>query len=129
MVCRILSFILILSLSTALAYGLKGDVNGDDVIDGKDALKIILILEERIPQPSQDDPFWHEADVFPPGGDGKVDRSDALQILRYVVGTVSEGEITGVYRSPSITSFSPSSGSPGTRVTIRGENFVSANPH
>jgi len=129
MVCRVLSLILALSLSTALAYGLKGDVNGDGVIDGKDALKIILILEERIPQPSQDDPFWHEADVFPPGGDGKVDRSDALQILRYVVGTVSEGEITGVYRSPSITSFSPSSGSPGTRVTIRGENFVSANPH
>jgi len=118
--------------ATGDATATKGDVNDDGVIDGKDALKIIMVLEGRIPQPEQSDPFWMLADVFPtPGtegrtiGDGQITRDDALKILRYVAGVVSAGEITGDFGEPSISDFSPKSGSPGTEVMLIGANFVS----
>jgi len=43
----------------------RGDVNNDGTIDGKDALKIILILEGRMPSPEPSDAFWVLSDVYP----------------------------------------------------------------
>jgi len=114
-------------------YAIKGDVNNDDIIDGKDALKIIMVIENRIPEPSQDDPFWENADVFPlPGeggrliGDGQITKEDANKIMLMLVGLISEGEISGDFGNslPQIDGFSPSHGPVGTKVTIFGKNFI-----
>ena len=107
----------------------RGDVNGDGRIDGADALMVLrhvkglatLTEEQRA-----------RADVDPlPGtggriiGDGSILQADAEKLLRFTLGLVSRGEVTGAFEGPHITSFEPAMGGPGTRVTLRGVNFVS----
>jgi len=115
----------------------RGDVNNDGTIDGKDALKIILILEGRMPSPEPSDAFWVLSDVYPlPGtegrvmGDGQVTIEDAYKILRNVAGLIPEGEITGDFSGspPRIDGIEPAHGPEGSEVTIHGENFVMGSP-
>jgi TolB protein len=131
---RIITLILALSVLSNLVYAdfnFKGDVTGDGRVDGKDALKIMMVIEGKIAQPSQDDPYWKIADVYPiPGeggrvvGDGKVTKDDAYRILAYAVGLIPLGELTGELEEPLIVSFDPVSGPPGTKVALKGLNFV-----
>ncbi len=131
---RIIILIFALSVLSNLTYAsfsLKGDVTGDGRVNGKDVLKIMMIIEGEIARPSQDDPFWDAADVYPiPGeggrvvGDGKITKDDAYRILTYTVGLISLGELTGEMEGPLIVSFDPISGPPGTKVTLKGLNFV-----
>jgi parallel beta-helix repeat protein len=125
--------ILFLFILSNFAYAeLKGDVTGDGEVNGKDALKIMRIVEGYDERPGDDDPFWSAGDVYPlPGtngriiGDGEVDRNDAEKILQYVVGLIPLGELTGEFEGPLITGFQPRSGNVGTRVILTGINFAS----
>jgi hypothetical protein len=76
---------------------LQGDVNGDQVVDGKDALRLFQISEGLVPPTERDQSL---GDVFPvrgagerPFGDGELTREDARQVLRMLVGSVPRGEI------------------------------------
>jgi hypothetical protein len=117
-----------LLVSITEAQPLRGDVNADGVIDGRDALLALRHVQGITILASEEQA---RADVFPlPGtggraiGDGKVTEDDALRILRYVVGLISREELQGEIAGPLITEFAPASGGPGTKVTLRGVNFV-----
>lgn len=112
---------------------LRGDITQDGEIDGRDALKILRIVE-GIETAVDEDVF--AGDVFPsPGtngrsiGDGQLTREDAQQILRHTVGLIPKGEITGQPSDsvPYIHEISPSHGPVGTEVTITGGNFFVSN--
>ncbi|MEW6235722.1 MAG: right-handed parallel beta-helix repeat-containing protein [Candidatus Omnitrophota bacterium] len=108
----------------------KGDITGDGVIDGRDALKVLRAVENlETLSPAE----MEKGDVFPiPGvgdrltGDGVLTREDARRILQMSVGLYSEGEITGDFDAlpPMIDDFYPKHGPAGTKVTIIGQNFV-----
>jgi hypothetical protein len=88
---------LVLSVVPVFAQTLRGDVNGDGIVDEKDALAVerhlsgqALLTEEQL----------QRADVFPRTlgedgdlGDGQVTLDDALVLLRVAVGLVSLGEL------------------------------------
>lgn len=134
--------IILLTLISLFIYSLpalavKGDVNNDGYVNGKDALKIMLVLEDRIKSPDKNASFWEKADVYPLkdkngtlNGDGEITRKDAQSILQSSVGLISFGEITGDFsgQSPEIDSFSPHLGSVGTEITIKGRNFIANDP-
>ncbi len=107
-----------------------GDVTHDGLIDGRDALQIMRVVDNLDPLTTE---ILNLGDVFPfPGtdgrtwGDGLITQDDALKILRYTVGLAPEGELTGNFNqsAPRIDSFEPTFGVVGTRVTITGANFV-----
>lgn len=112
----------------AHCQGLQGDVNGDGVVNAKDALRLFRIAKGKVQPAARDNQF---GDVYPvtgtgerPFGDGKLDMQDAQQMLRMLVGLVPRGEVTGEFEAPEIISFDPASGAPGVTVTIRGRNFL-----
>ena len=99
---------------SAIAEAERGDVTGDGVIDGKDALKILRMVEGLL-APTDTDLVL--GDVFPlPGtdgrlfGDGQLTREDADRVLRMSVGLVGRGAITGKFGPPEITDMAPSCG-------------------
>lgn len=108
--------------------GPLGDADGDGVVDGKDALRVLQIAEGLVVPGDEE---RARCDVFPlkgtgerPFGDGKVTRDDALQILRMLVGAAGRGETTGEFDAPAVTDIAPSSGPIGTRVTVTGSGFL-----
>ncbi len=112
----------------------KGDITGDGILDGRDALLIMRIvegLELVLPEEIQ------IGDVAPiPGtegraiGDGKLTKEDAIALLQQAVGLIPPGIFSGdyTYSEPKIHDFSPRSGGPGTVVTIQGDHFVPGAP-
>ncbi len=111
---------------------ISGDITQDGVVDGRDALKIMRVVDGFETATESE---ILRGDVYPlPGldgrrmGDGKLTREDAYKILQKEVGLIPPGELSGDYTQsqPAITDFSPRSGSIGTRVTLEGKNFVSA---
>jgi hypothetical protein len=111
----------------------KGDVTGDGIIDGRDALVILQHLEGIITlTPEQ----IERGDVYPnPGtggrqaGDGTLTREDTQTILDYTVGLTPLGDLTGDYShsQPFIEAITPISGKVGDEVTLVGRNFPSGN--
>lgn len=108
----------------------SGDVTGDGIVDGRDALKI-----ERIAQglETATQSEIERGDVYPiPGlngrrmGDGKLTREDAELILQQSVDLLPEGTFSGDYSdsAPAIRNFFPPSGAVGTTVTLEGVNFL-----
>jgi len=107
----------------------KGDVTGDGIIDGRDALVILQHLEGIIIlTPDQ----IELGDVHPnPGiegrriGDGRLTREDAQTILDHTVGLIPLGDLTGDYSlsKPVIEALVPLSGRIGDEVTLIGRNF------
>jgi parallel beta-helix repeat protein len=113
---------------TVQAQSLRGDVNGDGNIDGKDALLLLRMVEGLEPMTEQ---AKTAGDIYPvngtgerPFGDGQLTQEDVRQILRIIVGAISLGEVTGRFESPLIEDFSPRIGVVGTEVRIKGSNFV-----
>ncbi len=109
---------------------LRGDINLDGIIDGRDALKLMRGIEGL---ETLSDEEISRGDVDPlPGiggrlvGDGEINRDDVQKILEYSVGLLAEGELNGDFANsgPAIESFSPPSGAVGTRVTIIGQRFL-----
>lgn len=112
----------------AASQSLRGDVNGDGIVDSKDALLVLRHVRGLVVLTSEQQA---RADVFPlpgvdgrPVGDGKVTEEDALRLLRHLVGLVPGGELTGQIEGPFITEFEPMAGGAGTQVTLRGVNFI-----
>ena len=60
--------------------GIKGDVNGDDKVDAKDATRIAQYITGTRPFTEKEKKL---ADV---NGDGKVDAKDRTKIQQYIVG-------------------------------------------
>ena len=122
----------VLSLtSSAQSLPKKGDVSGDGIIDGRDALKILRHIR-GMEVLNQEELLL--ADVFPVdemnptiSGDGTLTDEDAMQILRASVGLIPESDISGdiLQYKPIINSFDPQRGSAGEMVTITGRNFFS----
>jgi len=115
-------------VSTTQAQFLRGDVNGDGSVNGKDALLLLRMIEGLEPMTEQ---AKKAGDIYPvngtgerPFGDGQLTREDVRQILRIIVGAIPLGEITGKFEPPLIEDFSPRIGSIGAEVTIKGSNFI-----
>ncbi len=116
------------------AVFLRGDITGDGVVDGRDALRIMRVVEGyETATPDE----LARGDVYPlPGtggrlvGDGQLTRHDAEKLLRSSVGLVSLGEITGDYSGswPVVERFEPASGRAGTQLTVYGANFIAGSP-
>ncbi|MBN2240564.1 MAG: PD40 domain-containing protein [Dehalococcoidales bacterium] len=111
---------------------LPGDITGDGTVDSRDALKIMRFAGGYETATESEIKL---GDVYPvPGtegrvrGDGQLTAGDALWILQYTVGLVTEGEVTGDFdnSSPVLYGMEPGHGSPGTQVTILGDNFISS---
>lgn len=126
-------FLLAAVTTVSLAQGalLRGDVTGDGVIDGRDALMIMRGVEGF---ETLTDEESARSDVHPlPGtggrsiGDGTVTEDDARKILRKAVGLIPEGELTGDFSNstPVIDDIEPRTGPAGAQVTITGWNFAS----
>lgn len=133
--CGIFIIVFLFS-SPAIGQGnaIRGDLTQDGVIDGRDALQVMKIIQGIDPSTEQ---ALQLGDVFPlPGlngkfvGDGKLTKEDAEKILRSAVGLVPVGELNADFSgsAPVIDSFEPENGTVGTRVTIYGSNFVSGLP-
>jgi hypothetical protein len=112
----------------------RGDITGDGVVDGRDALKIMRVVEGFETATPEE---VGRGDVYPlPGtggrlvGDGRLTREDAEKILRSAVGLISLGEITGDYSAsrPVVERFEPLRGLAGTRITVYGANFIAGSP-
>jgi Tol biopolymer transport system component len=112
------------------AYCDLGDITQDGVIDGRDALKIMRIVDGLESSTTQDIEL---GDVYPyPGtegrriGDGQLTPEDARTILQKGIGSVSETEINTSYENsaPWIDDCFPSSGSVGDEITLIGGNFI-----
>ena len=113
---------------------LAGDITGDGVVDGRDALKIMRTIAGLETIREADIP---KGDVYPvPGtegrriGDGRLTREDAEMILKQYVGSIPPGTFSGDYSqsAPVIDNFYPRSGSAGTSVTLEGKNFLASYP-
>ena len=132
------SGVLLLSLiggfdSGVEAQGAKGDVNGDGVVDIKDAVLLAQHLKNPTGKPLSD-AQKDAADIFPlPGvggrsvGDGQLTQDDARQLLRFVVGLLGANALRGQI-TPLITRLSPSNGPTGTQVEIEGQFFAAGKP-
>ncbi len=107
-----------------------GDVTGDLVVDGRDALKILRDSKglETIPAENRE-----AGDVFPfPGlngkhiGDDALTSDDAQKILNYSVGLISADELTGNLNklSPRIDDVLPGRAGIGVLVVLEGINFL-----
>jgi len=143
-------YLIVASLFTTLAPGafapmpaaaqgtdddsIRGDITGDGVVDGRDALKIMRVVEGYETATPEE---VARGDVYPlPGtagrlmGDGQLTQEDAEKILRGAVGLIPEGEITGDFSGslPMIDSLFPTRGPIGTQVFILGANFVADSP-
>ncbi len=112
----------------------RGDVTGDGMIDGRDAL---VTLRSIVGLQTLTDGEQERADVYPnPGvngrtiGDGTLTEEDVRQMLRYAVRLIPEGNLNGEFydEPPVINDFQPRTGAVGTQVVISGENFASASP-
>lgn len=68
-----------------LTVVLKGDVNGDGVVDAQDASLVLQLVAKKI-APTADGIVYAAADV---NGDGKVDAQDASLILQYAAKKIS----------------------------------------
>ncbi len=115
------------------AQGAKGDVNGDGVVDIKDAVLLVQHLKNPSGKPLSD-AQKDAADIFPlPGvggrsvGDGQLTQEDARQLLRFVVGLLGANALRGQI-TPLITRLNPSNGPVGTRVEIEGQFFAAGKP-
>jgi len=113
---------------------MPGDITGDGVVDGRDALRIMRVVEGCETATPEE---VARGDVYPlPGtagrliGDGRLTREDAEKILRSSVGLIPEGEITGDYSAswPMVERFEPLRGPAGTQITVYGENFIAGSP-
>lgn len=116
-------------------HSISGDITGDGVVDGRDALKIMRAVQglETVSEAEV-----ALGDVWPvPGldgrriGDGKLTREDAELILKQSVGLLPGGTISGDYSrsAPVIDNFYPRSGPIGTAVTLEGQNFLGGLPN
>ncbi|MEM6648131.1 MAG: IPT/TIG domain-containing protein, partial [Bacteroidota bacterium] len=110
----------------------RGDVNGDAVIDGRDALRVMRVAEGLV-APTEVD--LKQGDVHPlPGtegraqGDGMLTRDDAQRLLQVSVGLVDEGLVTGNVSPPTVDAFIPQSGSPGDTLAVFGTGFTPDDP-
>ncbi|MFH1744130.1 MAG: IPT/TIG domain-containing protein, partial [bacterium] len=122
---------LLANIVVAQDIRLQGDVTGDGVIDGRDALKIMRGVE-GLEALSGDETVFGDVHPFPGTegrrtGDNAVTRDDAYRILRSAVGLVPEGELTGDFgnSTPVIDEVDPLNGPVGTTVTLIGQNFAS----
>ncbi|MBI4334357.1 MAG: PD40 domain-containing protein [Chloroflexi bacterium] len=112
------------------SISVRGDLTGDGIIDGRDVLKVMRIVDGFRTATADD---IARGDVHPlPGtggrlmGDGQLTRDDASKILRTAVGLVPQGELTLDFGGspPRVAGFAPNHGPAGARVTLFGENFV-----
>lgn len=110
----------------------RGDVNGDAILDGRDALRVMRVVQGLEVATDAD---LERGDVYPvPGtdgrlvGDGQLTVDDARRLLRVSVGLIAESVVTGRFERPTITSFIPALAAPGDTIRIDGSNFVPDSP-
>lgn len=110
----------------------RGDVNGDAVIDGRDALRVMRVVQGL---ETATDTDRERGDVYPvPGtdgrliGDGQLTVDDARRLLRVSVGLIAENVVTGRFGRPTIEAFAPALAAPGDTIRVEGSNFVPDSP-
>lgn len=124
---------LLLGVLPAVSYAQdRGDVNGDATIDGRDALRVMRVVQGL---ETTTDTDIERGDVYPvPGtegrlvGDGQLTVADARRLLRVSVGLIAESVVTGRFERPTITDFAPSLAAPGDTIRVEGSNFVPDSP-